>query len=102
MSDSQLMDLYRKVSLFGLSDLRKLAPIGDIGDLNGIDFYKRWGSCSGFMRFLRTDLLEWVYKAYCEQFRRMGWTESDYQRGRCIHEYNCPELGFWYGIDSSD
>ena len=38
MSDNQLMDLYRKVSLFGFSDLRKLAPIGDIGYLNGIEF----------------------------------------------------------------
>ena len=102
MTDNQLMDLYRKVSLFGLSDLRKLSPIGDIGDLNGISFYRHYHRGKSFENFLRTDLLEWVYKAYCAQFKRMGWTEKDYQRGRCIHEYNCPELGFWYGIDSSD
>lgn len=102
MTDNQLMDLYRKVSLFGLSDLRKLAPIGDIGYLNGIDFYRRWGSCTGFRKFLRTDLLEWVYKAYCEQFKRMVWTEQHHQSGRCINDYWCPEIGFGYGIDSSD
>lgn len=28
-------DLTRKISLFGLSDLRKLAPIGDLGYANG-------------------------------------------------------------------
>lgn len=98
MTDNQLMDLYRKVSLFGLSDLRKLAPIGDIGDLNGISFYRG----KSFGSFLRSTLIDWIYKAYCEQFKCSGWTEKDYQRGRCIHEYNCPELGFWYGIDSSD
>lgn len=98
MTDNQLMDLYRKVSLFGLSDLRKLAPIGNIGYLNGINYY----SGNGFRSFLRSTLLDWVFKAYCDQYKRMGWTEKDYQRGRCIHEYNCPELGFWYGIDSSD
>lgn len=92
------MDLYRKVSLFGLSDLRKLAPIGDIDYLNGISFYRG----SSFRSFLRSTLIDWIYKAYCEQFQSSGWTEQHYQRGRCIHEYNCPELGFWYGIDSSD
>ena len=102
MTDNQLMDLYRKVSLFGLSDLRRLAPIGDIDDLNGIDFYRRWSSCTGFRRFLRTDLLTWVYDAYLEQSKSAGLTETHYYRGRCIHEYNCPELGLWYGIDSSD
>lgn len=98
MTDSQLMDLYRKVSLFGLSDLRKIAPIGDIGYLNGIDYHKG----SSFLSFLRSTLLGWVYRAYCEQFRNMGWTETSYQSGRCIHDYHCPELGFSYGIDSSD
>ena len=101
MTDFELMDLYRKVSLFGLSDLRKLAPIGDIGDLNGISFYRRYNRGT-FRGFLRSTLLDWVYKAYCEQFKRMGWTEKDYQRGRCINDYWCPELGFGYGIDSSD
>jgi hypothetical protein len=32
----------------------------------------------------------------------MGWTERASQSGRCIHDYYCPELGFSYGIDSSD
>lgn len=98
MSDEQLMDLYRKVSLFGLSDLRRIAPIGDIGYLNGISFYRG----NTFRSFLRSTLLEWVYKAYCEQFRERGWTERHTQSGRCINDFYCPEIGFGYGIDSSD
>lgn len=98
MSDNQLMDLYRKVSLFGLSDLRKLSPIGDIGYLNGISYYRG----NDFRSFLRSTLLDWVYNAYCEQFKGSGWTERASQSGRCIHDYYCPELGFSYGIDSSD
>ena len=98
MTDNELMDLYRKVSLFGLSDLRKLAPIGDIGYLNCISYYRG----KSFDCFLRSTLIDWVYKAYCEQFRRMGWTERHHQSGRCINDYWCPELGFGYGIDSSD
>lgn len=31
MSDKEKMELTRKIGLFGLSDLRKLAPIGDLG-----------------------------------------------------------------------
>ena len=62
MTDFELMDLYRKVSLFGLSDLRKLAPIGDIGYLNGISFYRG----KSFGSFLRSTLIDWIYKAYCE------------------------------------
>lgn len=102
MTDKELMDLYRKVSLYGLSDLRKLAPIGNIGYLNGIDFYKHYYGGKGFKGFLRTTLLEWVYKAYCEQYKSLGLTERGSLSGRCIHDYYCPELGFGYGIDSSD
>jgi hypothetical protein len=101
MTDNQLMDLYRKVSLFGLSDLRKLAPIGNIGYLNGIDFNSRYHGGT-FKGFLRSTLLDWVYKAYCEQFKGSGWSERASQSGRCIHDYYCPELGFSYGVDSSD
>ena len=35
MSKEQEMELVRKFSLFGLSDLNKLAPIGDLGYANG-------------------------------------------------------------------
>lgn len=98
MTDIELMDLYRKVSLFGLDDLGKLAPIGNIGYLNGISYYRG----SSFRSFLRSTLLDWVYKAYCAQFKMRGWTERASQSGRCIHDYYCPELGFGYGIDSSD
>lgn len=98
MTDNQLMDLYRKVSLFGLEDLSRLAPIGDIGYLNGISYYRG----NDFRSFLRSTLLQWVYDAYCAQYKRAGWTETYYRSGRCISDYHCKELGFSYGIDSSD
>jgi len=98
MTDNQLMDLYRKVSLFGLEDLSRLAPLGDIGYLNGISYYRG----NDFRSFLRSTLLQWVYDAYCKQYKRAGWTETCHQSGRCINDYYCPEIGFGYGIDSSD
>ena len=101
MSDERLMDLYRKVGLFGLNDLNRIAPIGDIGYLNGIDFYGRYYGGT-FKGFLRSTLVDWVYKAYCDQYKKWGWTETASKSGRCIHDYHCPELGFSYGIDSSD
>lgn len=35
MSREQEMELVRKVGLLGLKDLNKLAPIGDLGYMNG-------------------------------------------------------------------
>lgn len=98
MTDNQLMDLFRKVSIYGLSDLRKLAPIGDIGYLNGISYYRN----NNFRGFLRSTLIQWIYDAYCEQKMKFGWQEYSHQCGRCIHEFHCPEIGLHYGIDSSD
>ena len=96
MSDKQAMELVRKVGLFGLSDLRKLAPIGDIGYLNAISYYRG--------NFLRSGLLDAIYHAYCQQFKKYGWTEQH----RCSrwrnsdNDYFCPEIGLRYSIDSGD
>ena len=105
MTDLELMDLYRKVSVFGLGDLRKLAPIGDIGYLNGIEFYKHWHKDErSFVKFCRTTLLEWVMDAFDEQRKRMGYAVEGHStgyRGTDHHAY-CPELGLRWSVDSGD
>ena len=96
MSKEQIMELVRKIGLFGLSDLRKLAPIGDIGYLNAIDYYRG--------NFLRSEMIAAIYKAYCQQFKKYGWTEehkSSHWRNS-DNTYYCPEIGLRYSIDSGD
>lgn len=105
MSDNELRALLCKVGVLGLDDLRKLAPIGDIGYLNGIDFYRRWNSDKPcFETFCRTTLLEWVLEAFHEQRERFGFTIEGYSsgyRGTDHHSY-CPELGLRWSVDSGD
>ena len=99
MSKEQEMELVRKVGLFGLSDLNKLAPIGDLGYANGWYppfFWKvTWAS---------TELPRLIYEAYCEQFKSNNWHEECYDSGyrRTDHHYNCPELGLRWSVDSGD
>lgn len=103
MTDNEFMDLFRKVGLFGLSDLRKLAPIGDIGYLNGIDFNKRWYE-DGFRKFCRTTLLCWIMSAFHEQRGKMGYTVQGHSTGyrQTDHHSYCPELGLRWSVDSGD
>lgn len=105
MNVSELRKLYCKVGVFGLGDLRKLAPIGDIGYLNGIDFYKRYHRDErSFEKFCRTTLLEWIMEAFHEQSERMGYTVQGHStgyRGTDHHAY-CPELGLRWSVDSGD
>ena len=88
MNDEQRMELVRKVGLFGLKDLRKLAPIGDLGYLNVISYYR--GS------FLMSGLPQAIMDAFHEQKKKYGWTvESGNTVWRCTdHWSRCPELGF--------
>lgn len=99
MTDFELMDLYRKATLFGLSDLRRLAPIGDIGYLNGIDYYRG----DTFRDFLRGKFLGWIYRAYRDQSKVMGFKETGWSTGwaRTDHHTRCEELGLTYHVDSS-
>lgn len=96
MSRERTMELVRKVGLFGLRDLSKLAPIGDLGYLNAISFYRG--------DFLRSGLIEAIMAAFYEQRERNGWTvEGRETQWRCTdHEYHCPELGLHWKIDSGD
>ena len=105
MSDSELRALYCKVGVFGLGDLRKLAPIGDIGYLNGIDFYKRWNKDErSFVKFCRTTLLEWIMDAFHDQREKFGYTVQGHSTGyrQTDHHSYCPELGLRWSVDSGD
>ena len=89
------MELVRKVGLLGTNDLRKLAPIGDIGYLNSISFFRG--------DFLRSTLPSSIINAFMEQRERYGFT---LERGdgpyRCDHWARCKELGLIWHVDSSD
>ena len=90
------MELIRKVGLFGLRDLRKLAPIGDLGYLNGIEFYRGNYPLSG--------LVDDILKAFQEQRERFGFTLQGGDTGwRCTdHWSRCPELKLSWQVDSGD
>lgn len=89
-------ELSRKIGLLGLSDLRKLAPIGDLGYANGWywDYMGRKGWFYGDME-----------KAIMEAFHEQGFSfdkchDSGYRR--TDHHYKCSELSMSYSTDSSD
>ncbi len=92
MNNKDKMVLVRKVGLFGLKDLRKLAPIGNLGTANG--WYAPWGDGS----FMKGGL----ERAIIEEFHKQGF-EWDYvnhsQRG--FHDYYNKELVLRYDMDSS-
>ena len=99
MSTEQEMELIRKVGLLGLNDLNKLAPIGDLGYMNGWYppfFWKvTWGS---------TELPKLIYEAFCEQKKHNNWTVESYSTGyrKTDHHTYCPELGLRWSVDSGD
>ena len=88
-------ELLLKVGLFGLQDLRRLAPIGDIGYLNAIDYYHDYE---------RSGLLKDLMKAFHEQQKKYGWTVKGGDTGwRCTdHWVCCPEIGLSWSVDSGD
>jgi len=96
MSIEQLQELARKVEQFGLDDLSKLAPIGDLGYLNAISYYR--GDP------LRSELIDNIMKAFYEQYNAHGWTvESKSSKWRNTdNSYYCPELKLYWQIDSGD
>ena len=99
MSRKEEMELVRKVGLFGLTDLNKLSPIGDLGYMNGWYPPFFWE-----VRWANTELPKLIYEAYCEQRKYNNWTEEGYSsgyRGTDHHTY-CPELGLRWSVDSGD
>ena len=89
--------LVRNIGVFGLKDLRKLAPIGDLGYANG------WSP------LFSDDPRGWMYgemessvlRAFHEQGFKFdkGW-DSGYRR--TDHHSVSTELGLSYSVDSSD
>lgn len=96
MSDKDAYGLIRKIGLYGLGDLRKLAPIGDLGYLNAISFYRG--------NYLRSGMLSDIMDAFDEQCKKYGWTVEGGSTGwRCTdHWAYCPELGLRWSVDSGD
>ncbi len=88
-------ELLLKVGLFGLQDLRRLAPIGDIGYLNDISYYHDYE---------RSGLLRDLMKAFYDQQKKYGWTVEGGSTGwRCTdHWACCPEIGLRWSVDSGD
>lgn len=88
-------ELLLKVGLFGIDDLRRLAPIGDLGYLNAIDFYHDYEN---------SGLISDIMKAFHEQREKNGWTvEGGNTKWRCTdHWSRCPELGMSWKVDSGD
>lgn len=89
-------ELSRKIGLYGLSDLRKLAPIGDLGYENGWywDYRGRKGWFYG-------DMEKAVIQAFREQGFKFdkGWSTGYRQTD---HNSLCTELGLSYSVDSGD
>ena len=90
-------ELSRKIGLFGLSDLRKLAPIGDLGYANG------------WTPIFHDDGHGWMYgemeSSILSAFREQGFKfDKGYSSGYrgTDHHSICTELGMSYSVDSSD
>ena len=94
--ESWKKELVRKIGLFGLSDLRKLAPIGDLGYANG--WY--WNP-SGEKGFMYGEMEIAILKAFREQGFKFDKGYSSGYRGTDHHSI-CTELGLRYSVDSSD
>ena len=90
-------ELLRKVGVFGVGDVKRLAPIGDLGYENG---WYPWGLFPSRGTFMDGGM----EKAICDAAHDQGY------RFKCISHnergtdtvYYCEELGMTYHVDSSD
>ena len=100
MSREEKKELTRKIGLFGLSDLRKLAPIGDLGYANGW-YPPFWGKKD---MWLDVEMPKAIVKAYYEQREKFGYKTEGYSTGyrNTDHHTVCKELGLRWSVDSSD
>ena len=100
LTKEEKMELTRKVGLFGLSDLRKIAPIGDLGYVNGW-YPPFWGDTD---MWLDVELPIAIMKAFREQREKLGFKVDGYSTGyrRTDHHSYCKELGLRWSVDSSD
>ena len=89
-------ELLRKVGLLGVGDVKRLAPIGDLGYANG------WYPCGLFHRqgtFMDGGLERLVYEAACDQGYRFKCIRHN-ERGTDT-VYYCEDLDFTFHQDSS-
>ena len=85
MNDLDKKVLLDKVGKFGLTDLRKLAPIGDLGYMNG------WEEKG----------IEWqIYQEFWKQGFKVDHGYSDHWTGT-LHTSHNKELGVTWRVDSS-
>ena len=97
MTKEQKLELTRKIGIFGLSDLRKIAPIGDLGYENGWETFYGKGWMHGGME-------KAIKKAFLEQREKFGFKTEGYSTGyrQTDHHTVCKELGLRWSVDSGD
>ena len=97
MTKEQKMELSRKIGLFGLGDLRKIAPIRDLGYANGWETFWGKGWMFGGMENA-------IVKAFYEQRDKFGFKVDGYSTGyrQTDHHTVCKELGLRWSVDSGD
>ena len=88
-------ELLRKVGVFGVGDVKRLAPIGDLGYENGWYPPFFWKP-----KFVDTEMPRMIYDAAREQGYRFKCISHN-ERGTDT-VYYCEELGMTYHVDSSD
>ena len=96
MSNERKLELTRKIGLFGMSDLRKIAPIGDLGYANG------WYSPFGSEAWMNGGLERALVKAAREQGFKSEGRENGYPNRGTDNVTYFPEIGMTYHVDSSD
>ena len=96
MRTEDKLELTRRIGLFGLSDLRKIAPIGDLGYANG------WYSPFGSGIWMNGGLERAIVKAAHEQGFRTEGREGGYPNRGTDHVTCFPEIRLTYHVDSSD
>jgi len=96
MTTEQKLELTRKIGLFGLTDLRKIAPIGDLWYANG------WYSPFGDGSWMNGGMERAIVAAAKEQGFRSEGRENGYPNRGTDNETYYPEIGLRYHVDSSD
>ena len=99
LTSEQRWELTRKIGLFGLSDLRKLAPIGDLGYENGW-YPPFWSSTHMWLDVMLPRL---IMKAFWEQKEKFGFEVKGYSSGwsGTDHHSWCKSLSLYWHCDSS-
>lgn len=89
-----------KIGLFGLSDLRRLAPIGDLGYVNGWYPPFFWS----VNMWLDVEMPKAIMTAFREQKEKYGFEVEGHSTGwaNTDHHSYCRELGLTWHVYSGD